>query len=444
LSIDTPHQHTKAFAGSRNTTQTGIETNTSNNALSSNNALHLLSKKLLPGAVMLWVFAGGFVIFEPSPYELMFLVVLPLAFFGGMNIHRRALGLFKLMVIFLPFSIIGAFQVRIADFSTSLTFSIVTVFLWFTGYFAANYIAENPHKRLGDMIRAYTWVAVFISIVGTLAYLDIIPGSDVFLLYDRVKATFQDPNVFGPFLIVPAAFALQRALMDTGKRAFWGGVVYGILFVGVFVSFSRAAWGYIILTSAIVFVACFLLEASARDRARMIAITMAGIFALLIALVALLSIDSVAELFLQRFSLEQVYDSGTSGRFGRQIYAMELALSNPLGIGPLEFRNLRVTEDPHNTYVTVILSYGWIGGLAYISMIWMTMKNGAGALLKASPNRLLMIPLMANFIPLSIEAAIIDTDHWRHLFLLVGMIWGVYAGYGRTNPEQMDKSKRLI
>lgn len=406
--------------------------------------LHVLAKKILPGAVMLWVISGGFVIFEPSPYELMFIILLPLAFFAGMKLHRRALGLFKLLVMFLPFALIATFQGKYADLSSALIFTIITIFLWFTGYFAANYIAEDPHKRLGDMMRAYTWVAVVISLIGILAYLNLIPGSEIFLRYDRVKSTFQDPNVFGPFLIIPAAFALQRALLDTGKRALISGLVFAILFMAVFLSFSRAAWGYIVVTSGLVFVGCFLLEANSKDRTRMIAIAIGGIIMLLVALVALLSIDSVAELFLQRFSLEQQYDSGTSGRFGRQAYAFEMALSNPLGIGPMEFRNYRVPEDVHNTYITVLLSYGWVGGLIYISMIWMTMRKGFSTLLKPSPNRLLMIPLLANFIPLTIEAAIIDTDHWRHLFLLVGMIWGVYAGYHKTGPEQNYRSKRLI
>ncbi len=407
-------------------------------------ALNRLARKILPPAVMVWVASGGLVIIEPSPYELMFFLVLPIAFFAGMKIHRRALGLFKLMVMFLPFALLATFQVKYASLTSAMIFTLITVYLWFTACFAANYIAESPHERLGQVMRAYTWIALVITVPSILSYLGLIPGGEIFLLYDRVKATFQDPNVYGPFLIIPAAFALQRALMDTGRRAMAGALVFAILFIGVFLSFSRAAWGYMVLTSILVFAGCFLLEANARDRARMIAIAVAGISALLLALVALLNVEQVAELFLQRFSLEQVYDSGASGRFGRQSYAFELALANPLGIGPTEFRNLRVTEDPHNTYVTVLLSYGWLGGLAYISMMWMTLKNGAASLLKPSPNRLLMIPLVANFIPLSIEAAIIDTDHWRHLFLLVGMIWGVYAGFGKTSPEQSDKSRRLI
>ncbi len=406
--------------------------------------LHLLAKAWLAPVVAVWIVSGGFVLFEPSPYELVFLLVLPLAYLAGIGIHRKTLGIFQLMVLFIPFALIGAFQVRFSTTISGMIYVIVTVFLWFTAYVAANYIADNPQKRLGGIMNAYTGVAVFISVIGILAYLGIIPGSEIFLRYDRVKATFQDPNVFGPFLIIPAAFALQRMLLDKGKRALVAGAIFGILLIGVFVSFSRAAWGYMIFTTGFVFIACFILEANNKERSRMIGIMLVGLALAVVALIGLLSIESVRELFLQRFSLNQTYDSGSTGRFARQAYAFELALSNPFGIGPSEFSYLRVTEAPHNTYVKVLLAYGWIGGLAYFSLVWMTFKHGFAALKKASPNRLLMIPLMANFIPLALESAIIDTDHWRHFFLLVGMIWGVAAGYERVNDAQATRRGRLI
>ena len=406
--------------------------------------LSILARRFLHPMMALWMVSGAFVIIEPSPYELVFLVVLPFALFGGIGIHRRAIGMFQLLVLFIPFALIGAFQVTHMSVLEAIIYVMITAFLWFTGYIAANYIADDPQKRLGGMMRAYTFAAVLISIIGTLAYLDLIPGAELFLRYGRVKSTFQDPNVFGPFLIIPAAFALQRLLMDRGARAWIGGAVYAVLFVGVFVSFSRAAWGYLIFSSLFVLIACFVMEANLKDRSRMILLAVIGAGVLLVALVGLLSIESVRSLFLQRFSLNQTYDSGSTGRFARQAYALELAITHPFGIGPLEFRNMRIVEEPHDTYVKALLTYGWGGGLAYFALVWMTLKKGFVAMLKPSPNRLLMIPLVATFIPLAVESAIIDTDHWRHFFLLVGMIWGVEAGYGRTNSAQLTQRGRLI
>ena len=51
---------------------------------------------------------------------------------------------------------------------------------------------------------------------------------------------------------------------------------------------------------------------------------------------------------------------------------------------------------------------------------------------------------MATFVPLCIEAAIIDLDHWRHFFLIAGLIWGVTAAYDRVAPGEDKPLSALI
>jgi hypothetical protein len=285
------------------------------------------------------------------------------------------------------------------------------------------------------LVRAYTAIAVISAIIGTAAYLRLIPGgTDLFTKYGRAKGFFQDPNVFGPFLILPAMYALQRVLMGSRRMQIFAGVVFMILFIGVFASFSRAAWGHFIASSLIVFVLCFALEANARMKVKMLLLTMVGGLMLVAALAELLSIPAVGGLFSERASVEQTYDSGSTGRFGRQGYAFELALNHPLGIGPGEFRNMRVQEEPHDSYVSVLHVYGWGGGLCFYLLIIATLWRGLGTLAKKSPNRLLLIPLISVFIPLIVEAGIIDLDHWRHYYLVIGLIWGVSAGYQTVRP----------
>src|SRR5690606_34897174 len=104
----------------------------------------------------------------------------------------------------------------------------------------------------------------------------------------------------------------------------------------------------------------FVLVAHAREKVRMLILALVGALALAIAIGGLLTIPSVQKLFEAR-AAAQSYDEGETGRFGRQGYALELAIENPLGIGPLEFRNLRIDEEPHNTYVNVLHVYGWGG-----------------------------------------------------------------------------------
>lgn len=178
--------------------------------------------------------------------------------------------------------------------------------------------------------------------------------------------------------------------------------------------------------------------------ANLLVLALFGIVLSGVALAGLLSIPSVNALFMERASLSQSYDTGENGRFGRQGYAFDLALQHPWGLGPLEFRNLRIIEEPHDTYVNAIHAYGWGGGLIYWVLVGMTLWRCVLTLGTPSPNRLIMIPLVATYVPLVLESAIIDTDHWRHYFLLVGLIWGVSAGYKRLSPAQARGEKVLV
>jgi hypothetical protein len=406
--------------------------------------LRTRANTLLDWTVSLWIFAGSVVITEPSPYELAFVITFAVSLFAGSFAFRRStLGLLVLWATFIPFAVIAAFQATFTPLTDALLFQIVTIFLFFTSYWVANYVAAAPQRRMRRIVAAYVAPAVLSAVLGTLGYLRIIPGHDVLTLYDRAKALFNDPNVYGPFLILPAMYALQRVLLGTPKRATVAAVVFMVIVVGVFASFSRAAWGHLAASSIAVYLMCFFCVANAREKVRMLLVSLVGLLMIVVAIGGLLSIPSVQRLFEVR-ATAQNYDEGETGRFGRQGYAFELALANPLGIGPYEFRNLRVKEEPHDSYVNVLHVYGWGGGLVFVLFIGTTIWRGVGFVARGSPNRLLLIPLISVFIPLCIEAAIIDLDHWRHFWLVGGLIWGVTAGYRKVLPGEGKRLAALV
>lgn len=397
---------------------------------------------LLEWLVAFWIFSGAMVVAEPSPYEVGFILVLGVAMFGGFAVRRSTLGLLVLFASFIPPALLAAFQVKYNPLLDSLIYQAVTIFLFFTAYFAANYVADAPQRRMKLIVNAWIVAAVLSAALGTLGYLQLIPGSDFLIRYDRAKALFKDPNVYGPFMVLPAMYLLQRILLGSGRRVVWAAALFGILFVGVFVSFSRAAWGHFAASALLCFALVFTLEARLQDRVRMVLVGMVGALALVVALAGLLAIPEVRDLFETRTSA-QSYDEGETGRFGRQAYAFELALEHPLGLGPLEFRNTRVKEEPHNAYVNVFLSYGWGGGFVIVLLVAATLWRGARFVVRPSPNRLLLIPLVSTYSVLCIEAAIIDLDHWRHFYLLAGLIWGVTAAYQRTASGETRRLSAL-
>ena len=409
-------------------------------------AAYLRSKVnvLLDWAVAFWIFSGSIVITEPSPYELSFLLVLGVSLFAGsFAFQRSTLGLFVLWAVFIPFAIIAGFQPRFTAVPNALTFQVVTIFLFFTSFWVASYVAQEPQERMRLIVGAYIVGATISAAMGTLGYLGLIPGHDVLTLYGRAKALFNDPNVFGPFLILPAMYALQRVLLASPRRATIAAGIFVVISVGVFASFSRAAWGHLIASGLGVYLLCFFGVANAREKARMLIIALVGTLMMLVAIGGLLSIPKVQELFEVR-AQAQNYDEGDTGRFGRQGFAFDLALQNPFGIGPYEFRNMRVKEEPHDSYVNVLHVYGWGGGLMFVLFIGTTIWRGVSFVFRRSPNRLLLIPLVSVFIPLSVEAAIIDLDHWRHFYLIGGLIWGVTAAYNKVLPGEDRRLAALV
>jgi hypothetical protein len=47
--------------------------------------------------------------------------------------------------------------------------------------------------------------------------------------------------------------------------------------------------------------------------------------------------------------------------------------------------------------------------------------------LKATPTQTLFLIVYAAFIANALEGIIIDSDHWRHFYLLAAMVWGMMS-----------------
>jgi hypothetical protein len=162
------------------------------------------------------------------------------------------------------------------------------------------------------------------------------------------------------------------------------------------------------------------------SRIRLLVIAAVGLFVLLGLIGVLLSIDSVRELFLNRANAINPYDVGQGGRFQLQELAIGQVLDAPNGMGPFEFARAFGLQQ-HNVYLQGFLVYGWVGGTAYILMLLVTLLVGLRSAMIASPWQLGAITAFGAFVGEVGEGMVIDTDHWRHFFLILGMVWGFAA-----------------
>jgi hypothetical protein len=147
----------------------------------------------------------------------------------------------------------------------------------------------------------------------------------------------------------------------------------------------------------------------------------------LVALLAiLLSLHSIGGMFEQRAQLIQDYDVDNGGRFELQHQALSVVLAMFNGMGPFEFARLYGLQQ-HNVYLQAFIVYGWIGGVTYTVLLLSTLWIGICTVLVRTPWQPYLITTLATLFGEVLEGFIIDTDHWRHFFLLLGMVWGLAA-----------------
>lgn len=382
-------------------------------------ALSLFSSWL----VALAVFLSGFVIAEPAPYELFMVALIGLWALFGLKISRYVAPLLTLLTLFIIGGILSL--MTMVDLTKGPMYMAVSGFLALSAVFYAA-IIEDRYQRLRLIFNAWVTAAVLTALLGILGYFGAIPGAENFTLYDRAKGAFQDPNVFGPFLSVPALYLIHGLLTQPIHKAPPKIAALLVLALGVFLSFSRAAWA-LNLFCVVAFVFVMLLkERNGLFRLRILVIALVGGVFVVGALLAALQSEQVATLFSSRSQLVQDYDGGHLGRFDRHRIGFLMSMEKPLGIGPMVFSTI-FPEDEHNVWLKSLTSYGWLGFVSYATLIIWTLSLGFRFLLLERPWQVYLMIAWVALIGHVGVGNVIDTDHWRHFYMLLGIIWGCAA-----------------
>jgi hypothetical protein len=279
--------------------------------------------------------------------------------------------------------------------------------------------------------------ALIASTSAVAGYFNLVPGGhDLLTLYERARGTFKDPNVLGAFLILPALFVLQSVVSDRLGRSLRSTASLLIMALAILLAFSRAAWGGLAITSAFMLALMVLNSQSHAERSRIIVTSLVAVSIAVLLVAALLSFDSISELFKQRASFDQSYDTGRFGRFGRHILGAQMALDLPSGIGPLQFHKY-FPEDTHNSYLNAFMSGGWISGICYPALVFITVIVGFRHVFVRVPWQRTYLAIFAAFLGMVGENFVIDTDHWRHFWMMLGTMWGMFAAARtyRTNSD---------
>lgn len=377
------------------------------------------AERLVNALLFLTILVSAFVSIEPAPYEGMFALLALACLAANVSLERR---LAPLVVLLALWNVGGLLSLTQASHDrAAITFVAISIYLAITAVIFACLFLHDVVRRLEILKSAYVLAAIATTLFGIVAFFFFAEGDSP---AGRVRGPFKDPNVYGPFLILP----LLLLATDAFQRGFsvWRTVAASLLLLGLLMSFSRGAWLNFVIAALTMGALMFLTAPTPRMRFRLVALAAVGFVMLAGVVAAALSIEEIGGMFTERARLTQYYDVGDRGRFTAQAEALQLILDHPNGVGPYQLRHY-TGVDPHQVYLNAFGSYGWLGGAAYLALVLSTLVVGFRYSLVRTPWRPYLVATFATFFGTALEGFVIDTDHWRHFYLLLGMVWGLSA-----------------
>ena len=380
-------------------------------------------------ALWLFILSSWFVVVEPAPYEFLFVVTFFMFLPGGLTASIFTAP----MIIFLIFYNVGGFlsSAQLSSMPPHVAekanrFVFISSYMAVTSLFFAMATTARP-ERIATIVRS-AWIiaGVIAAAIGIIGYFDIAGMGAQWAPIQRAQGTFKDPNVLSTYLVAPAVFLAQDFMLGRTRHALLKTGAFLIILGGIFLAFSRGAWAVTLGSFVLLALFTYITTTRAHLRRRIVMMAALMVAAGAVLLVILLSIPAVREMFLDRFTLLKSYDAGETGRFANQLRSIPLLLERPLGFGPFGFAT-RFGEDPHNVYINAFAAYGWLGGISYLLLVLSTIAVGLRAILIPAPWRRHSIAFFAPLFMMILQGFQIDTDHWRHFYLLLGMVWGLYA-----------------
>jgi len=398
-----------------------------------------LRERILLVVLYVTVLASSVAVIEPSPHDALMGILAITCVVAGVRFQRM---LVLPLLLLLVWNVAGMMAlINVVSEEKTIQYTATSVYLAVAALMFATLFGQNTMPRLATMSAAYVLTATLVSLASIVGYFHLFPGAyERFTMEGRALGGFKDPNVFGPFLIWPALILLERMvachfrLLDV--------MTVGTILFGLLLSFSRGAWLHFAVSCTVMLALALLTAPTQRARLRILALSAIGTVTLAALLAILLSFDSIGTMFQNRAQIFQSYDIGGQGsRFQLQELALVDVLTFPIGMGPFEFARVHGLQQQHNVYLQSFIVYGWFGGMAYVLLLLATLFVGFRAAIVRSPWQPYIVVAFATFVGEVVEGFVIDTDHWRHFFLMLGMIWGLAAA---TSNHMHGKEYRRL
>ncbi|MGM8836951.1 hypothetical protein [Thermus sp. 93170] len=353
---------------------------------------------------------------EPSFFDL----VLPIAILLGYRYfswspgHVLALvliGLFMLSQLLSLFLALGRDFDEVVPWDRMVFYMLVT---FYVSLISVVFMGLKEKVSIYYFLAGYFVGALLFSLLGIFAFLGM-PGLESLLWGgSRLVGLFKDPNVFGAFLVPALLFSLAES---SRRKPLWL-LGFLLLLAALLLSLSRGAW----VNFLVALVAWTFLRPKARWPLTLL------MFSLFIA-TFLYATLLLGDTFSSRLGF-QPYDRD---RFSKQVEALVASWEDPIGKGPgsaeyfLEYAT-------HNSYVRLAFETGWVSLCFWLAFVGLSMAYALRCGLKQGS--LLHEIIFASLAGILAESFVIDTLHWRHMWIMLGLAWSGYACALSDHPSR--------
>lgn len=366
---------------------------------------------------LLAVLAMNYTLSRPSPVDMLYigaflLTLFHLTLFPKFEVTRRALILSLLLgswaVFFMVPSVPHLGEEFVAFELLAKTFAIAI------GVIGAFVSMSWQRRHFETFMRFYVASCVVASILGTIGFL---LQTELLTWDGRAKGLIDDPNMYGSFLIPGMIFCAYLLARPRSRKLLLLGAM-AIILLGVLLSFSRIA----VVASAMCLFGFFFFQN--RRRPRRLVMIIGGTVAIGIVMFAVASLTSAEFMakLLDRLTFAKSYDLGEEGRYARYLLVLPMIMNNPIGVGVLQLEKI-FPEPIHNIWLSSFVNYGWGGGITWITLVICSIVVSIRNYRRTRDE--IVVALMISMIAVVMCTSLHEGEHWRHLWLMFGMVWGV-------------------
>lgn len=368
--------------------------------------------------VLLGVLASFFVLIEPAPTDWLMLAAIPTSVIAGRSGGPGMRALFILGSAYLTGLAIGTINSGIDP--SVVTFNMLSrAYLLLSAYAIAAYLYKADWSQTSLLVNMIVASAVLLAVIVILTKFHLIPNSDIFfrdVSQTRVRGTFKDPNVMGPYAAMGMMFAIFQLFEKRSPMYLTAAVV---ILMSVILSGSRGA-----ILTACTSIAVFASLVSfsntlSRNLIRNLVLAAIAIGTMIAGSWAMLEFGDFKEQYAARLE-SHAYDTD---RFASQMTLLTRALNEPLGHGAGAATGAYKGLSPHNVYVKVLYEGGIVAFLAYVGMIGVSVWRcfaAWSAKSNESSVRLISAVVLGTIVGHALNSCFIDSTHWRHIFVLFG------------------------